>query len=184
MASEDFILFPGVLPYDLCDRLIAFNVDGELSDIVCSDAAGLYGVRTKWQRSPEQEEIFGHFFSLMNKANERFRYSVTDIDYLQFNTYFAHPKSALPPHVDILGHAKPHPCRKLSMTAQLTDPSEYEGSDLHFVQQIDQRIPDASLLRQRGSVIFFPSYSLHYVTPCTRGSRMALIGWFTGPELI
>ena len=67
--------------------------------------------------------------------------------------------------------------RKLSITVQLSDPNDYEGGDLQFM--INQNIIDAP--RERGTVIIFPSFILHRVTPITRGKRESIVGWVAGP---
>lgn len=68
--------------------------------------------------------------------------------------------------------------RKLSASLQLTDPSRYDGCDLqlHAANHID------TAPRTRGTVIAFPSYVLHRVTPITRGMRKAVVVWTTGPK--
>ena len=68
--------------------------------------------------------------------------------------------------------------RKLSLSVQLTDPERYGGCDLEF--QAGNRIETAP--RDRGAVIAFPSYVLHRVTPCGKGTRKALVAWTTGPQ--
>jgi PKHD-type hydroxylase len=40
----------------------------------------------------------------------------------------------------------------------------------------------ASAPRERGTVIAFPSYVLHRVTPITSGVRKALVVWAMGPK--
>jgi PKHD-type hydroxylase len=60
---------------------------------------------------------------------------------------------------------------------QLTDPSEYEGGNL---QVCDGTIHNVR--KQRGLVAAFPSYTLHQVTPVTKGSRQSLVAWITGPS--
>jgi PKHD-type hydroxylase len=67
--------------------------------------------------------------------------------------------------------------RKLSMTIQLSDPSEYEGGDLQFM--INQNIVSAS--REKGIIVIFPSFILHRVTPITKGTRQSIVGWVSGP---
>ena len=68
--------------------------------------------------------------------------------------------------------------RKLSISLQLTDPSRYEGCDLEFQSgNATERAP-----RDRGTLIAFPSYVLHRVTPCTAGTRKAVVAWTTGPQ--
>ena len=68
--------------------------------------------------------------------------------------------------------------RKLSITLQLSDPSQYEGGDLQFhAGNLIQTAP-----RERGMMIAFPSYVLHRVAPVTSGIRKSLVIWITGPQ--
>ncbi len=67
--------------------------------------------------------------------------------------------------------------RKLSMTIQLSDEDAYEGGDLQFM--INQRIVNAP--RKKGTIIIFPSFILHRVTPITKGTRQSIVGWVAGP---
>lgn len=65
--------------------------------------------------------------------------------------------------------------RKISMVVQLSDPSDYEGGEL----QVDEGKP-VTMPKERGSVILFPSYMRHRVTPVTRGTRWSLVIWVQG----
>jgi PKHD-type hydroxylase len=65
--------------------------------------------------------------------------------------------------------------RKLSIVVQLSDPSEYEGGQLEFLS----RSKFAS--NKLGSLIIFPSYMSHKVTPITGGTRYSLVAWISGP---
>jgi PKHD-type hydroxylase len=67
--------------------------------------------------------------------------------------------------------------RKLSMTMQLSDPDDYEGGDLQFM--INQNIVNAP--REKGTIIIFPSFIMHRVTPITKGIRQSIVGWVSGP---
>lgn len=67
--------------------------------------------------------------------------------------------------------------RKLSMTVQLSDPNDYEGGDLQFM--INQEIVNAP--REKGTIVIFPSFILHRVTPITKGTRQSIVGWVSGP---
>ena len=67
--------------------------------------------------------------------------------------------------------------RKLSLTVQLTDPSEYEGGNL----QVMTTGTPVNVRKQRGLIVAFPSYVLHQVTPVTQGSRQSLVAWVSGP---
>jgi len=67
--------------------------------------------------------------------------------------------------------------RKLSLSVQLSDPNDYDGGDLEFLNPL----PYKSDFRQQGSVIIFPSFLAHRVTAVTRGARWSLIAWVFGP---
>lgn len=67
--------------------------------------------------------------------------------------------------------------RKLSISVQLSDESEYEGGDLQFM--INQNIVSAP--KEKGTAIIFPSFALHRVLPVTKGNRFSIVGWIAGP---
>ena len=78
--------------------------------------------------------------------------------------------------------------RKLSMTCQLTDGSEYTGGELEFdFRDYDPHMRDeAKHLRRakeilpKGSIIVFPSFVWHRVKPVTAGTRYSLVVWHLG----
>ncbi|MDQ3617968.1 MAG: 2OG-Fe(II) oxygenase [Pseudomonadota bacterium] len=65
--------------------------------------------------------------------------------------------------------------RKLSISVQLSDPAEYEGGDLEFFPS------DSPTPRTLGTLIAFPSFMVHRVSPVTRGTRHSLVSWISGP---
>ena len=67
--------------------------------------------------------------------------------------------------------------RKLSLSVQLSDGHSYEGGDLQFM--INNQVYNAP--RTKGTLIIFPSYLMHRVTPITAGVRMSIVGWASGP---
>lgn len=72
--------------------------------------------------------------------------------------------------------------RKLSVTVNLSDPAEYDGGDLEFMNSVGQLVSQGET-RTQGSVIVFPSTVCHRVTPITRGTRFVVVGWMVGPPL-
>jgi hypothetical protein len=73
--------------------------------------------------------------------------------------------------------------RKLSMTLNLTDPSDYTGGDLKFdfgPHAGRGRFKTCKEIRPRGSIIIFPSFIHHQVTPVTKGTRYSLVIWSLG----
>jgi PKHD-type hydroxylase len=71
--------------------------------------------------------------------------------------------------------------RKLSFTIQLSEPEGYGGGD---VVLYDSLTDSAKLSRARGSISFFPSYTIHEVTPVTKGTRYSLVGCACGPAFV
>ena len=67
-----------------------------------------------------------------------------------------------------------NPVRKLSCVALLTDPSEFEGGELQLNN-------GQSVLNERGSIVVFPSFIEHRVTPVTAGERITAVSWMLGP---
>lgn len=68
--------------------------------------------------------------------------------------------------------------RKLSMVLQLSEPSEYEGGELQILTNKEP----TSMEKKRGLVTVFPAWTLHQVTPVTKGTRQTLVTWVSGPE--
>jgi PKHD-type hydroxylase len=68
--------------------------------------------------------------------------------------------------------------RKLSIVIQLSDPETYEGSNLEIYLASDPVV----IQKTQGSLIAFPSYILHKVTPLTKGKRYSLVAWISGPN--
>ena len=65
----------------------------------------------------------------------------------------------------------------MSFSIQLDPEDSYEGCDLTF-----NGLPKNEILRKQGTIVFFPSFILHTVTPLLSGTRRSLVGWICGPD--
>lgn len=73
--------------------------------------------------------------------------------------------------------------RKISFVLQLSDPSEYEGGELEIHEGFGQPPKlEQERMKTKGTLIAFPSYYLHRVTPVTKGERKSLVCWAEGPQ--
>ena len=78
--------------------------------------------------------------------------------------------------------------RKLSMTCQLTDGSEYQGGELQFdcrnydphMRDEDKHLLTVKEILPKGSIVVFPSFVWHRVQPVTKGTRYSLVIWNLG----
>tara|TARA_Y100001963_G_scaffold6980_1_gene8998 strand:+ start:83 stop:670 length:588 start_codon:yes stop_codon:yes gene_type:complete len=68
--------------------------------------------------------------------------------------------------------------RKISMTCLLSDPSDFKGGELEFMDK-GKRADDL----KQGQAIFFASFLRHRVAPVKKGVRRSLVMWFGGPPL-
>lgn len=77
-------------------------------------------------------------------------------------------------HVDNAIRGRANPLRTdVSTTLFLNDPSDYDGGEL----TIDDNFGVQRVKLPAGDMIVYPSSSLHFVTPVTRGSRIASFFW-------
>lgn len=74
--------------------------------------------------------------------------------------------------------------RKLSVTVSLNDSSEYTGGDLEFDfrnrKPGENTITKCLQIKPKGSIVVFPSFVWHRVTPVTKGTRYSLVMWNLG----
>ena len=73
--------------------------------------------------------------------------------------------------------------RKLSMTINLNNPGEYSGGNLKFdfgPHADGERYHECTEIRPQGSIIIFPSFVYHQVTPIEKGTRFSLVLWTLG----
>lgn len=78
--------------------------------------------------------------------------------------------------------------RKLSVTIQLNKPNEYDGGNLEFSfrnnkdfdKNSESAIHTCTEIMPQGSIVVFPSFVWHRVTPVTRGTRYSLVMWNLG----
>jgi PKHD-type hydroxylase len=94
------------------------------------------------------------------------------VEALQFTVYG--PGQHFDWHID-LGQGQTS-ARKLSMTVQLSDPGDYSGGALEFLNT-----PSPAEAREIGAATVFPSYLAHRVAPVQAGVRRSLVAWAYGP---
>lgn len=128
--------------------------------------------------------LVSHF---AHQANFLWRYDITGLGTLSIIRYGEGGQFTW--HVDVLAYDQvEYPElgagleRKLSVSVNLSDPEEYDGGELQFLNGTGQLFVQQEM-RNRGSVAVFPSTVGHRVTPVTRGVRYALVGWMVGPPL-
>ena len=143
-----------------------------------SSATELEGLRSAsvcWLDKPWLRDLLSTYVASANRDD--FSLKLNNIIETQVVTYTGARADHYGWHHDVNWGGDASHDRKLSVTVQLSDPATYEGGDLEF----DDLTTNADF-RSKGTVVVFPSVLRHRISPVTSGTRMALVGWFSGPR--
>lgn len=197
---------PMALPVELCDRIVAFcqargrpighedHIEGAPTVGPGKTAYMLAMIRTDpgaphrnppWHelaaRGPQlDEDVVDAVVVRLLAANERWWGLDLDAFSLLAKRYTA--GAGHEAHSDWFP-GKGYQGDKLGASVLLNDPGEYQGGDFVF------RVPGASgfarvrTSRAQGTVIAFPSWTIHQVEPVTEGTRWVLLVNGYGPRL-
>ena len=146
-------------------------------------------VDTSFRRSTvrfinEDDQRFSYLFDILWKtaisANQQFfDFHITRLPYLQFAEYSEENRGEYREHHDVFWmNGDPDHHRKLSAIIQLSDPNSYTGCDLE-ITEASYPLP-ADIVRETGTIIFFPSLLRHRATPIITGKRYSIAAWFEG----
>ena len=162
-----------------CKKIIDYAEQFEKKDAVVSNKNELNSEiresKVVWiTPDPEINWVYQRLTNIIMKLNEDyFRFDLFGfIEGFQFTQYDA-PSGYYGKHIDSMFNGT---VRKLSFVLQLSDPKDYEGGELRIHLQ---DTPDV-MKKKQGTVIAFPSPTLHEVTHITKGRRYSLVGWITG----
>jgi len=106
----------------------------------------------------------------------RYKRLIPGVTHKTDNTDNTHGKYTL--YNDYIGKV-----RKISMTLNLSEENSYEGGNLKFdfgPHISGERYKVCEEIRPQGSMVVFPSYEFHCVTPVTQGTRYSLVLWALG----
>jgi PKHD-type hydroxylase len=177
---QPFATAPGFLSDAEIDRLV-----DEHAPLVSQGKLGFGNTDTTYRRSqvvflgpePRYRWLYERMWLAAVECNRRF--FCVDIGGIEPNLQIARYDGAdrgfYDWHTDFAGI---RPLRKLSLSIQLSWPEDYDGGDLELLYDaVPQRLE-----RTRGTLLAFPSFMLHRVTPVTRGTRWSLVAWVLGPR--
>jgi len=119
--------------------------------------------------------VFKQLTDMVVEQNSYFGFDLTRIQSLQIGKYGV--GDYFTKHIDKLPSSYSN-ARKLSFILQLSHHQAYDGGD--FILHCSSTPFVAP--KKQGTMIIFPSYTLHEVTPITRGVRYSLVGWVEGPN--
>ena len=129
-------------------------------------------------KSKHITDLVYYFAQDINRTH--FGFDISSVQDIQYTEYSGEDKGFYGWHQDINWcNSEFH--RKISITIQLSNSEDYEGGDLELETGWED-VP-LSTIRKQGTMIFFPSFVSHRVTPVTKGLRKSLVVWITGPHI-
>jgi PKHD-type hydroxylase len=183
----EWCYFSSAFTPEQCDYIIEKGLELPVQDGTTGGNINHQHRRSKVRFIQKTDSTFTYLFDSLWKMalqanDEWFGFHIQKLNYIQLAEYSADDQGEYKKHHDVFWiNNDPYYHRKLTCVVQLSDPSEYDGGDLELYElSLSPPIPEA--LRQRGTVIFFPSFIPHAALPVTRGLRRSLAVWFDGPK--
>jgi len=180
---EPFTTWDGAFAAEELDAIVAYGdairqAEATILDTAADDTNSSFrNTRISWiEESQETLWLFQKLVGAASTINQQaYCFDLAALESLQYTVYLAGESSHYDWHVD---HGRTPRRRKLSLVLQLSAPTDYEGCELQI--HASNRIDTAP--KTRGTLIAFPSYTLHRVTPITAGIRKSLVMWCSGPR--
>ena len=135
--------------------------------------------KTSWiDLNQTSEWLYKKIAFMVREVNADFyRFDIDGLyESLQYTVYDSNNKGHYDWHTDLGVYGSETITRKISMSLLLTNETDFEGGDLEIW---GSRYAVAT--KEKGTPIFFPSYSLHKVSALTKGIRKSLVVWVGGP---
>jgi PKHD-type hydroxylase len=136
--------------------------------------------KIKWIPQEDQWEwVYAKLMEMIVEANKSlWNFDLHSVlDNVQYTEYHANEEGHYNWHQDLGPGWLSR--RKISVTVQLSDPSEYEGGELEYWKGGPIEYADKAP-KGKGVVFIFPSYMMHRVSPVTKGVRRSFVLWVGG----
>lgn len=175
---QNWQLFTKNISDDLVDNIINLAGETQKASTFNDGDDSIRSSRVCWMN--EHDWIRTVLFNYADWANQNaFQVNICRKADIQFTEYHASEGGHYDWHHDVDWNKAEGFDRKLSVTVQLSDPNDYEGGDFLFDETEN---PEPKLAKPKGTILVFPSYLKHVVTPVTKGVRKSLVAWFEGPK--
>jgi len=189
IVSQNFIINENYLPSNICDDIInAAQAQKEIEGVIQGGTdKKIRNSRVVWLN---EQWIYDWINGVINEINieHKWNFTISHPEQIQFTKY--NEGQFYGWHQDIYENIPADGFqRKISAVIPLVESNTYEGGDLEFYDPMtnpnkkqEDKIIRNKKLRQKGSIIVFPSYIYHQVTPVLKGERLSIVIWFCGEK--
>jgi PKHD-type hydroxylase len=192
-VKHTYMTFEGAVSSELCDKLIAqFDENNYEAGLVSGAGAGVVNKQIRdadrqWAVKGDLVECILTRFIMQANQEALWNFDITEPELVQIgrykeNQFYGQHMDCYVKGGDVVatgnGGGVIVPMlsqRKISASLLLNDESEYEGGDLFI---LDETVKT----KKQGTIIVFPSFMAHQVTPVTRGVRYSAVCWMAGPK--
>jgi|TARA_Y100000114_G_scaffold149968_1_gene164848 PKHD-type hydroxylase len=187
--------FKSVLSDEFCKKVI--NLAKQKQKVMATIGSGELNKKTRdslvlFLNDPIIYKTLHPYIQTANKNAEwNFQWDSTEpVQYTEYNKkqhYRWHQDAWDQPYVnpeEPLSYGK---IRKISVSCSLNDSKKYKGGKLQFDSSTPLKKEDIITCEEilpKGSIVVFPSFIWHRVTPVTRGTRQSLVLWNLGKPYV
>jgi PKHD-type hydroxylase len=179
LVHNIYWIWDGALSKEFCRSALA-EVDWATSETATLENAVINSEMRRtdviWQSPMQPLGCIARAYIDQANQSAEWGYGLTSQEKTQIGRYKSTDEGHYDWHVDA-APPKNDLQRKLSISILLSDPSEFEGGELQF-----KGIEDRKILTKQGSIVVFPSFIEHRVTPVTKGVRYSAVTWASGPS--
>jgi PKHD-type hydroxylase len=193
-VPHNYYYYIKAISKEICEKIVAIGRNKILNPGTVLEPGGkkiidknLRDCKVIWINEPWIYELLNPYIS---EANEKAGWNFDidwnqDMQYASYNKghYFGWHSDQGATVYDTDNKNLKGKTRKISLTLQLTDPNNYEGGNLElkwFGRKGVEKIETIKDGRELGTIIIFPSFIWHRVTPITKGKRESLVNWSIG----
>ena len=187
--------FKSVLSDEFCKKMI--NLAKQKQKVIATIGSGELNKKTRdslvlFLNDPIIYKTLHPYIQTANKNAEwNFQWDSTEpVQYTEYNKkqhYRWHQDAWDQPYVnpeEPLSYGK---IRKISVSCSLNDSKKYKGGKLQFDSSTPLKKEDIITCEEilpKGSIVVFPSFIWHRVTPVTQGTRQSLVLWNLGKPYV
>ena len=184
--NNHYCVFKKGLPIEFCDKVLSLANHKKEATVSNNDTTKRKSNITWLNESWINETLKPYIDKANQDTGWNLQWDYTEkaqlTEYGKGQYYKWHIDQLAKPYGEKYGKDWQGKIRKLSVTVSLSDPEDYEGGRLEFYTSnpFEQKIISCDQILDKGSLVVFPSYIWHQVTPITKGNRKSLVLWNLG----
>jgi|TARA_R110001583_G_scaffold114313_1_gene264762 PKHD-type hydroxylase len=183
-----YCVFKKGLPIEFCDKVIALAANQNRNKASVSNKDNTKRISNiTWL---DESWIYETLKPYIDKANQdcdwNLQWDYTEkaqfTEYEKDQYYKWHIDQLDKPYSERFGKDYQGKIRKLSVTISLSNPEDYDGGRLEFYTSTPykKKIISCDQILDKGSLVIFPSFIWHQITPVIKGTRKSLVLWNLG----